>query len=1541
MDIPLHDGSSQAGRQRPALDPALAVLDGWTLADTLAFARAYAAGLVDVDDTGAERGHWQAMFPAPDALVDAADAVQRAASDAGPPDAWAPAPDAALAQPPLALLLACLDLLGLTRAQLNRFSGRHLDHFYRDVLRMVPQPAVADRVHLLARPDERVARLRLPAGTLLRAGADAAAQPRMFATRNDLVASQVRVAALCSLRVHIRETGIAQASRQYLQGGTRQMAFLAMLRIALGAPKPGDPLPVPIFPGLPAQAAADQPPVEIHFDHLVQAQQVVDFVATGLGMPLFDDFRRLMQLQRLRLDGDAADWAAINALLAVAGRRRSPDFRPPAVAADDFHANLRAALGLGEAAYARLYDQLPEVTRIEDVHTLLTDRPEVQTFVTDTLRLTLPEFRSLMQTKLRVDGQWREIAALLETAGRRLQPALVLTDAQRQRRDVDALLATTHAGLVWPMPVVGSLTRLHQGFVAIEQYFGMSAEAYRFAMVVARRSLDLPPTLLANTPADDADWARVHTLFTEAFTVVQVRRRQQALLAAAAAKAASATVVAPALPPLPQFTAFGSRLNLRGLPQARDIRPAAAGQSLAAMVASATGVGVPLESAWTRLSALGMAAADLAWLQALATAAAAGTAPSPADLTQAAVLLEQAQRNRPGGAIGQPVQRIWHHAYPAGDARSVRPQAPVAEGAAPRWQPFGNLAAATQRLPAPAPVLGLAVASPLLALAEGQRQINLVLGFDGDAASFDARALRALLAPADAAPLLASFNPFDVQVSGPEGWLVPDDVQLTWLRPGFDGYPAVDGIETGGLRALVLRCWLGAQQPAVVPAGIALHGLQVAAPVLRLMLRPVWHDGFDCHHSAYQVLAGLQLRRLSLQVQVVGLASLLLQNDQQVLDPKKPFEPFGNQPASGARLSIAHPELVGKALDSISFRGSWMGGPAALKQHYANYPGGLSGASFTVRVGLRDGAVFNAAAQPLPLFGTADSPGALLLSPTAVMEPGRLLADAPAGVAAGDWRRCWVWEMAGDLQHPVYPPLALKLSLQLAAAMAAATAPGAAKPVADNFLVNPPYTPKLKSLVADYTASCEQSAVPPPFVPRGAAQPPATLHHLLPFGHVALGPDAGVEVGSAVPLLPDLPAQGELYLGLAGVQAPQRLSLLVQVAEGSADPTAAPAAVQWSVLDGSRWQSLQQGPLEGSLLADGTRHLINAGIVELQLPAVVAGTPMLLARPLDSQPMPRGGLVWLRLQRQHTVDGVCDVVGLHTNAVLAERVDAASTGDDLARTMPPAQITGPVEPVPGLAALAQPYSSFGGRPAEQGGLFNTRVAERLRHRQRALTPWDYEHLVLGQFPQLYKVKCLRADARWQPEPGAVDLIVVPDITQRQPFDPFAPRASAELIADISAFLADKLPAAARLRVRNAHFIPVKVRCGVRFMPGTDEGWCRQQLNDDLNRFLSPWAYADGADLVIGGSLYANSIIHFIETRPYVDYIAGLRLFTGDQGRFTLVPDQPEHSIAPQRADAVLVAADRHAFDVIAANDQRVQGFEGIGSMRIELDFSIA
>ena len=1474
------DGTSQADRLRPELDPAYAAIDERSAADLLAFARAYAGELVYIDETGQPQGDWQRLFPDADALLEAADYLRA-------PERFSPGGAAPYARPHFALLLAFVDLLGLARAQLNGLTARHLAYFYRDVLRMVRKPPVPDRVHVLMPPDARTTRLHLPAGTALRAGKDSAGADLVYRTATDLTASPVAVAELRSVRADIRAVDVRQAARRHLVRGTRQEAFVAMLRIALGFPQPGDALPVPVMPGLPPTPATGQPPAEVDFNTLVQAHQAVAFVETGLFMPLFDEFRRLLQLRRSRQANDAADWARINGLLDQAGRQRDPAFRLQPQRVDDFLGNLRSALGLSVAAYAKLYDRLPEVASAEDAYALLGNRPDVQAFVQRELYLSLDDFRTMMQAKGRIDGEWAEIADLLQAAGARRQPGLMLSAALRQAHDFDALLAAALGPLAWPVP--GALAGLYDAFIAIERYFGMSAERFHFMMAVGRRSLALPDNVAYASRADEADWAQVYAFCNDAHAEWVYRRRGEAL----------------------------RRLAAPGIAAGN---PAAA---LAAMLLPVLGEATELDAGLQRLAGLGVGAADQQWLAGLRSAA----APSAAEWDRAATVLEIAQRNRQGFTAPVPVQRLWHHLYPAADARQVRASGPATDAAAPRWKPFGSLAAASQPVPPAAEALGWALASPLLALAEGHRGVVLTLGLDSDPALFDAEALRRLLAPPDGAGTTATVNPFHLQLSGPEGWVEPASVQLGWVQPGLGGYPAVPGQDTATLRALIFRITLTDQQPAVVPPTPALHGLVADAPVLRLMLRPVWQAQAGCHTSAYQALSRLRLRRLRLAVNVAGLASLALRNDQAVLDPKKPFEPFGSSPASGARLSIGHPELVGKALDAISFRGSWMGTPASLTTHYTNYDGALTSASFTARIGLRDGLVFSAATTPLPLFDPASPANPVQLSPTLPADPGRPAVERNAGSDVGDWHRSWVWELAGDFQHAVYPSLALKRSLDLAVAMTQTP-----KPDPKAFLVNPPYTPKLKSLVVDYSASVEQPAL----VPADSARSGLALHHVHPFGHQPLLAASAADVGAGVPLLPVYDAEGELYIGLARVQAPQRLSLLVQVAEGSANPDVAPEPVQWSVLSGDTWRSLQDGEFEGSLLSDGTRGLINAGIVELQLPPVQPSTLL-----------PRAGtgadpLVWLRLRMPRATDGVCDLVALHPHAVLAVFDDQGNAADHLARPLPPDQIDGPLRPVAGLGTVRQPYSSFGGRPAEQDDRFHVRVSERLRHRQRALTPWDYERLVLERFPQLYKVKCLRADdGDGASEPGQVDLVVVPDITDRFPFNPFAPKAPADLIRDIAGFLADKTPDSAQVQVRNAHFVALKVRCGVRFRPGTDEGYGRQRLGDDLNRFLSPWAYEEGADLVIGGSIYANSIINFLEQRDYVDFIAGLRLFTGEDGRFTLVPDGPGYCASVQRADAVLVAADTHEFDVIAATDYRVQGFGGIGYMRIELDFQVA
>lgn len=1502
------DGTSQAARLRPELDPGFAVIDGRTSADLLAFARAYAAELVYVDSDGQPQGDWRGLLPDADALQDAADYLHA-------PERASPERAARYARPHFALLLAFLDLLGLARDQLNGLTGRHLDFYYREVLRMVRKRAVPDRVHVLALPDNRSSRLRLPAGTGLRAGKDSLGLDITYRTQADLMLSPVQVAQLRSLRADIRITGIRQAMRQHLVGGTRQAAFMALLRITLGSPAPGDALPLPVLPGLPPAPPTGQAPDALGIEPVLQTQQIIGFVDSGLGLPLLDHFRSLVALRSRRLGGDPGDWSRINAVLGQAGRQRDPGFELKPTQPADFLANLRSALGLTPARYAKLYDRLPEVTSADDAYAVLADRPDVQAFVQAELHLSLADFNRMMSIKWLLDRDWDEICRLVDLAGQRRQPGFALSPALRQGRDFDAMLVAALGPVAWP--VAGGIDGLQAAFAGIERYFCMSAERFHFIVAVLRRSLALPDSV----PPDSADWARVFLICADANAELVFRRRREALQTAAAPGLAAAD----------------------------------AARAMADMLAVVLGEAVDAPAGLQRLASLGVGLLDQQWLASLLAPADGQATPTPADWARAADVLEIAQRNRESFAVAAPEQALWHHLYPAADARLVWAPGQAADAAQPRWQPFGRLPDAPVAVPPPpaAAVLGWAVASPLLALAEGQRSVVLTLGLSGDALHFDAQALRRLLAPPDGAGSTATANPFHLQLSGPDGWIDADAVQLSWSAlgnaPAFGGYPAVAGVPTTALRALVFTLKLSDQQPAVVAPTLAGHGIAAASPVLRLMLRPVWDSAAGCQHSAYQALRRLRLRRLRLAVAVTGLAGLTLRNDQAVLDPKKPFEPFGSSPASGARLSIGHPELVAKALDSISLRYSGMGAPASLATHYANYPDAAKPDSFSARFGLRDGQLFSPSPKLLPLFD-ANSAAPVqrdLLNPP---EPGH---PAPEAGRQGDladvgaWRRCWVLELAGDFQHAVYPVLALQKSM----AMAAEIAKGS-KPEAAPYLVNPPYTPKLKSLVIDYSASAEQAALADlpgaasaPAAPAAPAPGLLALHHIHPFGYQPWGAGAVGDDAGGAPLLPAYDAEGELYIGLSGVLAPQRLSLLFQVAEGSANPDVEPEPVQWAVLSGNRWCSLHDGPFEGSLLADGTRGLINAGIVELQLPPVLPSTLLPDAASTDAASVASPAtLYWLRLRLPRATDSVCDLLAVHPHAVLAVFDDADNAADHLLLPLPPEQISGPLEPVKGLAKLLQPYSSFGGKPAEADAHFNVRVSERLRHRQRALTAWDYERLVLEKFPQLYKVKCLRADALGDPaapvEPGRIDLVVVPNITHRVPFNPSAPKASADLLRDIEAFLADKTPVFASLRIKNAHFVALMVRCGVRFMPGTDEGYCRQRLTQELNRFLSPWAYDDSADLVIGGSIYANSIINFIEQRDYVDFIAGLRLFTIEDGRPKLVHDGAGYHANAGRPDAVLVAAAAHEFDVIAATDFRVQGFGGIGNMRIELDFIV-
>jgi hypothetical protein len=1434
-----HDGTSQPSRALPALDPAYAAIDERSSGDLLAFVQALVERMRywstdETDEQLREAGTWKAF--ANHGELSVADIVAYASE----PERFTGEQARWLGRPHFALLLTFIELLGHARAQLGELTERHLDFHFRDILHMSPAPAEPDRAALVFHLATRVGQLRLPAGTALQAGRDSRGIARIYRTERELIVNRAQVAGLRSVFVNRRITEIPDVRKD--RSLTVAEAFEGMLRLALGVPKPGDPIPT--WKG-----------ATIDLDFIVGLRAPLDLARGSLFLD-HHELRTLMQRVHRR---EAADheWAEINALLGVVNPAK-----PRA-----FDANLESRVGKIDFKT----DGLPQVDNIDDLYVHRTE-PDVRAYIDKRLAVIgFDDFIAAMAIKLRIDAEWAEINRLLERAGRRQRGVLVWTLVTTDPTAFEANLAKALAGQpapAWPWGTT-SIATYEAQVRALEVHLAMSVE-HIDRLVVA-------------SMAEHFDWSEADRILAEAHrehvyagrraTLAEVRAERDSLLG---------------FDWVTTYVLEQPSTQLPEQPLAWELARAQLDQDL-----------------------------DKGQLDVLDRFRAQLVDPSLTRLytwTDVYRVLELAQRYVE--SMPEPVARMteWRNLYAYADATTQLDDAATS----PRWNTFGGLPIADELHP-PEPTLGFALCSPLLSLSQGTRTLTLTLGLA--AASFDRDTfIRALgIVPAEFSEehlCTALAGAWIVEVSTAKGWIELSLAQAK-LATGALGndYWSIRGVERA----------LDEDRPALQFQLVADSTLDPLAPIakspnawptLRVVLRQRW----DAKAKEWTTLLGpfesLQLVATHLEVEVEGLTDLRLQQDDRRLDPRKPFEPFGSRPSVGARLYLSHPELIRARLDMLRFDIEWMGLPASLASHYLNYPGISGGASsFETRIALIDRNL-ELALTHAPLFEDGVDQKTKPSRALTIDDVGAALGNAfdytrriDLGVGS-DLRadgRYLRWELAPfDFGHSIYASLAASKARELSVALSKNQIADAAASAA--YRVDAPYTPTIKQLRVSYRTSLELDIQAP--------SPSDRLLHIHPFGEARIdATDPG--------LLPRYDQAGELYIGLRDLVAPQHLALLLQLAEGTSDPELEPVAVTWSCLDGDRWHDLG----DGHVLDDSTRGLINSGIVELALPSVAASSR------LPSE------CYWLRAAIARNPTSVCAAVDIRAQAVSVRFEDQGNAADHYAQPLPVGSINRMVEPDARIVAIEQPFTSFGGKPAERPEQFHTRVSERLRHKQRALTPWDYERLVLQRFGQIYKAKCLSSSSGH--EAGHVGVIVIPDIRGALPSDAFAPRASSNLLADIEAHLRERAPGAAIVRVRNAHYVPVRVRLGVRFMPGQDEGFAGQRLNEDLVRFLSPWAYGEGAELMIGGRIYASSILDFVDRRDYVDYVAEIKLFRGrGQDDFELIPPGLDYHVATDRPDQVLVAARVHDIDVISELGYRQASFTGINYMKIELDFIV-
>lgn len=683
---------------------------------------------------------------------------------------------------------------------------------------------------------------------------------------------------------------------------------------------------------------------------------------------------------------------------------------------------------------------------------------------------------------------------------------------------------------------------------------------------------------------------------------------------------------------------------------------------------------------------------------------------------------------------------------------------------------------------------------------------------------------------------------------------------------------SVDQVSTDG-GGLLIALVVEPNDPPITPYDAAVHGyaFDTAQPVLLVTLQ---HP--EKAPWSYPLLAGTAASSLTLTTWVDGIRTLALANDQGPIDATKPFLAFGSTPTSNSALVVGSKEAFQKAPDA-----TWLSAHLMAKAvPYGEAP--------TLSFDHLDGGTWNPLGAEL---STTDTSLFVAMPPfpqPPVTHPDLTPNAAYTTTSRGGFIRLKINHGYGTDTYPI-----------ALAAWVAKVAKGS-----DETAPTAPVLPVISTLTLGYLATQRLDLAAP-------TEATGRFFHVTPFGVTEQRTANG-------PLVPAFLAGsgqesvGELYLGVAELAPPQNLALLFQVADGTASPLAVKPDhhLRWSYLRGDDW-----APLLPDAVNDRTEGLLASGIVTLAVPAD-ASTHHTLMPP---------GMHWIRIAVATAIDAVCRLVG-----VAAQAVGATSRVPDgaapVAVDLPAGTIKKLDAPDPAVKAVSQPYPSFGGRPVEDGRAFATRVSERLRHKDRAITLWDYEHLILDAFPGVYQARCLNHTAYDPTESGAgrydelaaghVTVVTVPDLALPNPRDPLRPYTSLRVLAEIEQLLRARMSCFTQLHVRNPQFEELQVALRVRLRAGVDETFHLNRLDQEITEFLSPWAYRADARPQFDGTVHKSVLVNFIEERPYVDYVT-------DVGLFRILPDATTKEPFPEtvvgsRAISILVSAAHHLVEAIPA-----------------------
>ncbi len=751
--------------------------------------------------------------------------------------------------------------------------------------------------------------------------------------------------------------------------------------------------------------------------------------------------------------------------------------------------------------------------------------------------------------------------------------------------------------------------------------------------------------------------------------------------------------------------------------------------------------------------------------------------------------------------------------------------------------------------------LGWAISAPILEMEEGHRVVTMRFTFL-PATMYTLNLLIKDISKNQNISREDAFskifkNSLEVHFSSAEGWTEAYTVEV--LPPAEWGVPEITIVAS-----------LNNMLPAVVnyDAEVLGEGYDTNFPVVKIL---------HCNEGAfytYSFLKDLELKTVNIDVNVTGIKRLAISSNLGGLDSSVPFQPFGAIPEVGSYMLVGKEELFRKELTDVQFNIEWHNLPSnkrGLRGYYKDYGLGIKNEQYKIQLtALSEGHFYpNKDNEPLvyPLYeADEESPAAISASRhlSAInlkalnIKPNLTFKMPPIynnETQAGFFK----FELVGPkvaFGHKKYASIYAK-------AVTHNSSPN--KKGADMPLPDQPYTPMVRTITMDYAATTEVAVLSIGKINKGKATA-EQLYHIHPFGTIRTYHHGRA---SNLSLLPTYNEDAYLCIGIKDFRPPEILSLYFELKENmnlfsDVSLQRARPEIYWSYMVDDEWKEFSQN----QILSDTTNSFNNSGIIELNIPKDLTQNNTTLSN----------GLHWLRVTLRGNALHMPRTLKVATQAVGVTWVDNGTGETHLKQPLKANSITKLASSISQVRKVHQPFPSYGGRIGEDKLAFYTRSSERLRHKNRAVSAWDYERLVLESFPNIHQVKCVtHLGNEEHVEAGTVSIVVVPKLDAKIKGYRL-PMVNQTLLDQIKDHLQALASPFVNIEVRNPIYERVKIAAGIRFQKGKNNGTFLKKLNQDIIKYMCPWMLGEEQELELGGFIVKDSILSFIEKTSYVDFV---------------------------------------------------------------------